>query len=345
MNQTIKKCVILLLNISMLATLTGCQASSKVTPISRTGFFFDTVVTITLYDETRSELLDNCLQLCTDYEAKLSRTVTDSEISELNQAKGQPVTLSEDTVAIINDAIYYSSLSNGAFDITIGSVSSLWDFTGNFGGEQSLAEQSDTALIPPRQTSIEEQLPHVNYKNILINGHEVSLNDTETIIDLGGIAKGYIADCLKSYLLEQGVKHAIIDLGGNILTIGNKPDGTPYRIGIKKPFDENGSVITSVNITDQSVVTSGIYERCFTYEGRLYHHVLSPYNGYPVDNGLYSVTIVSDSSAAGDALSTACLVLGLKDGMALIESIPDIEALFITDQEELIYSSGFPISE
>ena len=345
MNKTIKKYVILLLNTSMLATLAGCQASSKETPISRTGFFFDTVVTITLYDETQSELLDDCMQLCSDYEAPLSRTVSDSEISELNQAKGQPLALSEDTVNIINDAIYYSSLSSGAFDITIGSVSSLWDFTGNSAKEQSLSEQSDTALIPPKQTTIEKQLPHVNYKNILVNGQEVSLNDAETIIDLGGIAKGYIADCLKSYLLEHGVTNAIIDLGGNILTIGNKPDGTPYRIGIKKPFGENGSVITSVNITDQSVVTSGIYERYFEYEGRLYHHVLSPYNGYPVDNGLYSVTIVSDSSAAGDALSTACLVLGPKDGMALIESIPDIEALFITNQEELIYSSDFPISE
>lgn len=314
----------------------GCKPASDITPISRTDFFFDTVITITLYDETQVSLLDDCIQMCGDYEALFSRTVSGSDISKLNRAGTEPVPLSSDTIDVINKALYYNKLSNGAFDITIGSVSTLWDFSGN----NTSLDGSNTA--PPSDILITEQLRHVNSANILINGQTIALADAETMVDLGGIAKGYIADRLKEYLVKNGVKHAIIDLGGNILTIGNRPDGTPYHIGIKKPFDPTGSVITSISVTDKSVITSGTYERYFIYEDELYHHVLSPCTGYPTDNELSSVTILSDNSVTGDALSTACLVLGRTEGMELIESLPDVEALFITTEKELIRSSGFP---
>lgn len=154
-------------------------------------------------------------------------------------------------------------------------------------------------------------------------------------IDLGAIAKGYIADQVKTYLKKQGIKHAIINLGGNVDVIGTKPDGSKYNIGIQKPFDESGEAITSVQLKDQTVVTSGIYERYFKKNGKLYHHILDPRTGYPCENNLYSVSIITDSSTKADALSTTCFLLGYEKGMELIQSMDGVEAIFITDDEKV----------
>ncbi len=322
-----KKLLLLPICILLLSFISGCSSSETSTPISKTSFLFDTVVTITVYDKEDAKLLDHCFQICEEYENLLSRTISGSDIDKLNHADGKTVSLSADTVSLIKDAVLYHQLSNGSFDITIGTISTLWDFTG-----------ASPVPVPP--AIISEKLEHVNSSKIHINNLSVTLEDPETAIDLGGIAKGYIADRLKEYLSKNGVEHALIDLGGNILTIGEKPNGTPYQIGIKKPFDENGGVITTVAIENQSVVTSGIYERYFEYNEKLYHHIISPLTGYPVRNNLLSVTIISDCSKDGDALSTSCMVLGLEEGMSLIESIPDIEAIFITDDYKLHYSTG-----
>lgn len=322
-----KKLLLLPICILLLSFISGCSSSETSAPISKTSFLFDTVVTITVYDKEDAKLLDHCFQICEEYENLLSRTISGSDIDKLNHADGKTVSLSADTVSLIKDAVLYHQLSNGSFDITIGTISTLWDFTG-------------ASPVPVPSAIINEKLEHVNSSKIHINNLSVTLEDPETAIDLGGIAKGYIADRLKEYLSKNGVEHALIDLGGNILTIGEKPNGTPYQIGIKKPFDENGGVITTVAIENQSVVTSGIYERYFEYNEKLYHHILSPLTGYPVCNNLLSVTIISDCSKDGDALSTSCMVLGLEEGMSLIESIPDIEAIFITDDYKLHYSTG-----
>lgn len=162
-------------------------------------------------------------------------------------------------------------------------------------------------------------------------------------MDLGGIAKGFIADCIRDWLIEKGISCGLINLGGNILTFGEKPDGSSWNIAVRRPFgisEESIAVIPSQ--TGISVVTSGTYERYFEQDGILYHHILNPDNGYPVSNGLTSVTILSASSAEADALSTACFVLGLEKGMELIESIDTAEALFITEDLTLYKSSGFP---
>ena len=164
----------------------------------------------------------------------------------------------------------------------------------------------------------------------------MTLTDPKSAIDLGGIAKGYMADQLKEYLLGEGVTSAIINLGGNVLTIGEKPDGTSFNIGIQKPFDKQNATITSVQVKDSSVVTSGSYERYFKLGDTIYHHILNTETGYPCDNGLLSVTILSKESIDGDALSTACFTLGLEEGQKLIESLEDIDAIFVTDDYEII---------
>lgn len=311
--------------------LGGCgKSAGSVTPVSRTVTVFDTVVTISIYDEENAaDILDACINKCEDYDARFSRTSEGSEIYQLNHANGQPVTLSEDTVDLIRKGLEYSRKADGKFDITIAPLSDLWDFKHN------------TGTIPD-EAAIREACSHIGYDKVQVDDNTVQLLDPEAAIDLGGIAKGYIADQIKSYLQEKKVSHALINLGGNVLALGGKPDGSDYNIGIQKPFAQNGEALTSVKIKNKSVVSSGIYERYFEVDDKIYHHILNPQTGYPYENNLLGVSIVCDSSTEADALSTTCFAMGLEDGMKYIESIDSAEALFITDDYKIHYSSGFP---
>ena len=309
--------------------LTGCSKSGTSQSLTYTDSLFDTVISVQIYDSDDESLIDNCKEICTKYDNMFSNTKENSEISKINNAKGQTVEVSDDTISLLKTAIHYGDISNGTFDVTISPVSSLWDF------------QAEDPKVPD-DADIQSALTHVNYKNIQINGNQVSLADPDAAIDLGGIAKGYIADQLKDYLKSEGIRHAMINLGGNVLAIGKKPDGSDYNIGIQKPFDSTGDPITSVKIADQSVVTSGDYQRYFKKDGKIYHHILNTSTGYPYDNGLSSVTIVTDSSVNADALSTTCFALGLNDGMKLVNSTDNVEAVFITSDNKLHYSDNFP---
>ncbi len=302
--------------------LSGCSLKTQ-EPISKTGIYFDTVIQIDIYDSNDTKLLDQCFEYCQVFEQTISRTIETSEIYQINHAKGSPVEVSDVTLELIQKGIEYGDLTNGKFDITIAPLMELWDFKNNTGNV-------------PDATAIQEALSHVNYKSIAIDGNKVSLTDSKAAIDLGGIAKGYMADYLKDYLIDEGIESALINLGGNILTIGSKPDDTPFNLGIQKPFDKQGTAITSVKVTDSSVVSSGVYERYFEVDNTLYHHILDTATGYPCGNGLLGVTILSRDSVDGDALSTSCFVLGLEEGKKLIESLDGIDAIFITKNYELV---------
>lgn len=319
--------------VSICIFISGC--SHTVEPITETGFYLDTVVQITLYDtagdNSRTEHFRECFSLIDHYEHLFSATIEGSDIWNINHSGGNPVTVSDDTISLLQTALYYSELSNGQVDITVLPLSELWDF----GSEGN-------AHIPD-EISVKEAVAHIDYHTVLISGNTVTLSDPESAIDLGFIAKGYIADRLKDYLIGQNVTSACISLGGNLITIGSKPDGQPYRIGIQKPFADEGEIVTVINVTDSSVVSSGIYERYFYADDILYHHLLNTATGYPEDNNIAGVTILAPSSVDADALSTACYFLGIDDGMKLIESLNNTEALFITTDGELLTSGGFPI--
>lgn len=302
--------------------LTGCSLKTQ-EPISKTGIYFDTVIQIDIYDSNDTKLLDQCFEKCQAFEQTISRTIETSEIYQINHAKGNPVKVSDITLELIQKGIEYGDLTNGKFDITIAPLMDLWDFKNNTGNI-------------PNENDMKEALSHVNYKNIVIDGNKVSLTDPNAAIDLGGIAKGYIADSLKDYLIRKDVESALINLGGNILTIGTKPDGTPFNLGIQKPFDKQGNAITSVKVTDSSVVSSGVYERYFEVDDTLYHHIIDTTTGYPCENSLLGVTILSKASVDGDALSTSCFVLGLEEGQKMIKSIEGVDAIFITEDYKLI---------
>lgn len=328
-NQSVRKVALMITLIISSLILSSCE--KNVEPKSVSGFKFNTYITITAYSEVKTSVLDKCLELCDNYENLCSRTLENSTLSKVNR---QEITeIPKDLAEMIQYGIQYGDISDGAFDITIGSVSSLWDFT------------SDNPQVPD-SNEIKSALTYVNYKNISLKQKPGS-DDTYlisipegTLIDLGAIAKGYIADKLKDYLLKNGVTSAIINLGGNVLCIGDKPNHTAFNIGVKKPFSESEESLVSLKISDKSIVSSGTYERCFTKDGKFYHHILNPKTGYPYDNQLTSVTIISDSSTQGDCLSTTCFTLGLDDGLKLIESLDGIEAIFVTSDNQIHYSSG-----
>lgn len=310
--------------IGLTLTLGGCAPHST-EPISDSGFYFDTVIQITLYDASQQYALDHCMEMAATFEQYFSDTVADSDVSRINAHPNEAVTVHEETAELISRGLDYGKLSDGRFDITIGRLSDLWDFH-----EKKI----------PNASEIENLLAHIDYTKVKVNGNQVTLLDADAAIDLGGIAKGYIADKMKEYLESEGISSGLINLGGNVLTLGAKPDGGSYTIGIQKPFSTDGTPIVAVDVTDKSVVTSGTYQRYFEQDGRIYHHILDTSTGYPCNNGLSSVTIIGDSSTDGDALSTTVFLLGLGDGMDYVESQVNIEAIFITDKDEIYYSSG-----
>lgn len=318
----------------LFAFAAGCAAAlvlrpRRTEPISRSDFLLNTFITITLYDCEEEEILDGAVDLCREYEERFSKTISSSEIYRINhRAEGEDrFQLSEETAKLIAEGLYYSELSDGAYDLTIEPLSTLWNFSGG------------RTTVPPRE-EIEAAAARVDWRRLRLEGNCLTLLTPDVTLDLGSIAKGYIADRIKEYLLAQGVESATINLGGNVLCVGEKPSGEPFYIGLQKPFDDRNEIVANLEIRDASVVTSGVYERHFVENGVNYHHLLDPKTGYPYENGLISVTIVSPLSVDGDALSTTCFALGLEEGMALVDGLPDTYGYFITDDYEMHYSEG-----
>ena len=348
--KIIKRCTFSILAGTLIlssAVLSGCSSKVNTTqtadsesqePISTTAIKLNTAVTVTIYDSQDRNLLTECMNLCDKYEKIFSRTASDSELYKLNHRQFTPVDGTDNTYQVsaslaelVQKGLYYSELSDGAFDIAIEPLTSLWDFT---------AEDPQV----PEDSLIQTALSKCDYHNVTVSGkdnNEITLKTDDTAIELGAIAKGYIADRLKEYLISQDVKSAIINLGGNVLCIGGKPDGSSFKIGIQKPFADRSETIAVMDIKDKSVVSSGVYERCFEQDGTLYHHLLNPKTGYPYDNGLIAVTIISDQSVDGDALSTTCFALGLEDGLKLAESLDDVQAFFVTSDYAIHYTKDF----
>lgn len=308
--------------------ISGCSSITDKKDLTYTDTLFDTVISIQILDPVDKSVIKGCEKLCKEYDAKFSKSNEDSEISQINNAKGKFVEVSDDTITLLEKGIYYGNMSKGLFDITIGCVSKLWDF------------QAEEPSIPSTK-KVNAAKRHINYRNIMIVDNKVKLTDPKASLDIGAIAKGYIADRIKDYLVSKNVKHAIINLGGNVLVLGTKTDGSKYNIGIQRPFDETGEPITSVKVAGKSVVTTGTYQRYFKKNGKLYHHILSPNTGVPCRNNLSSVTIITDSSLTADAMSTTCFLMGYEEGMKLVNLLDNVDAIFITDDNEIHYSDNF----
>ena len=314
--------VIVMVIVIFLTSLSACTTPTE-SRLSKSDFVLNTVVTITIFDNSNEKIIDECFDLCRYYESLFSRTDENSEIYKLNTRQISEV--SDETAELISKGLEYGAISDGNFEITIEPLSSLWNFTG------------DEPFVPS-EASIEEAKSHVDYKAVSVSGNTITFENDYTRLDLGAIAKGYIADKVKEFLISRGVSSALINLGGNVLCIGAKPDTSGFEVGIQYPY-KDGS-IASVSVNDLSVVTSGTYERYFEQNGKLFYHILNPKTGYPYDTSLLSVSIIGPNSCTCDILSTTCFALGKDAGTALIESMDGYFAIFVTDDYKLYFTKG-----
>lgn len=356
---------------------TSSDQANTIEAISKDSFYFDTICSLTIYgidketfleselweeeQEASSEeetsiddpsfedaadlVISDAFSLCSDYESIFSRTKKGTDIWNINHAEGERVLCDERTIDMIQKGLEYGDLSNGKFDITIGPVEDLWGF-------QSLDE--DAAL--PDEEELEEALFHVDYQKVGVDEEEgtVWLDDPEAEIDLGGIAKGAIADAVCERLKENGVTSAIVSLGGNIECVGNKPgeygfqdnvsydENTPFKIGIETPYSDRTEIVGYSEVSGGTMVTSGVYERYITVDGKEYHHILDPQTGYSVETDVLGVTIYGEggTSADCDALSTICLMLGSEEGLSLMEEMDGFEAAFILEDGSVVTTTG-----
>ncbi len=297
----------------LLLVLCGCAGAKEIN--SSTRFVLNTVATIDA--ECDKETLNEAFKLCESYEKIFSRTVSTSDVARLNNTNGF-VSVSDDTRLVIERSLYYGKLSGGAFDITICPISNLWDFEG-------------TAL--PDKKEIAEAIKNVDYESIKIDGNSVNLCGKQ--IDLGGIAKGYIADKLLDFFKDRNIESGIINLGGNVTVFGDELK----NVGIRKPFTADG-ISAAIRVKNKTVVTSGIYQRYIEKNGTVYHHILDKNTGYGVETDLYSATVIGESSVDCDALATVCILKGKSDAERLIEKTKDVEAVFIDKDENITYTSG-----
>jgi thiamine biosynthesis lipoprotein len=299
--------------------------SCSETAVSRSEFVLGTVCTITLYDQGKDRVYRDVFNRLREIENLMSVNLSDSEVSRVNAAAGiEPVRVSAEVFTVVERALHYAALSSGMFDPTVEPLSGLW----NFGG--------DLPRLPsPEAINAAREL--INWRDAALDREQgtVFLKRPGMALDLGAIAKGCAADEAAAILGRAGIKRGIIDLGGNILVYGQKKDKSPWKIGIQDPAGSRGSYIGFLRVRDKAVVTSGVYERYFEAAGRRYHHLLSTETGYPAQNGLLSVSIVTGRSIDADALSTAVFTMGYEKGKALLESLADTQGIFIFEDRSI----------
>jgi thiamine biosynthesis lipoprotein len=289
-----------------------------------------TVVTVEIYDKGKEDVLEPAFERIQTLADQITVNEAGSEINSINANAGiQPVKVSKDIFELMDAGNAYSIQSNGSFDISIGPLTDLWRI--GFPDARK-----------PTQSEIDAVLPSIDYRQIELNEEEqtVFLKNKGMRLDLGAIAKGFITDQVAEVLKENDVTTAIIDLGGNIYVMGNNPSGKVWTVGIQDPFAARRETIGVISESNKSVVTSGIYERVLEVDGKNYHHLLDPVNGYPFNNDLAWVTIISSKSVDGDGLSTSVFSKGIEGGLEFIEQFEGTEAIFISTEKKVYITSG-----
>lgn len=330
----------IILILLLMMPLSGCggrnageQQEDDLKAVNKTSYLMGTLVQARVYSssvEEGEEVLERVFDRMAEIEEKMSLNIEGSEINQVNAAAGDHrVHISEDTWIVLEKGLEYAELTAGSFDLSIGPLVKLWGIG------------TEDARVPSKE-EIQAKLPYVNYRQIQLfpEKREVFLEDRNMLLDVGGIAKGYAADVTRQIFMEFGINHAYISIGGNVLVVGEKPDRTPWKIGIQNPFKPRGAYMAVIEVIDKTVVTSGDYERYFIKDGVTYHHILDPSTGYPACNGLKSVSIITDKSLDADALSTGMFVLGIERGLKLLEEIDGVEGIFITDDKKVYITSG-----
>jgi thiamine biosynthesis lipoprotein len=294
-------------------------------PVSKIDFFLGTICEVRIYDKRNKKILNEVFDIIKKIDSNMSVTNPDSEISQINKNAGnKSIVVSEDTFLVIKKGKYYSSFSDGLFDITSGPLIELW----------SVGKSNQKK---PEENEVKNAVKLIDYRKIILNesNNSIFLGQNGIKLDLGGIAKGYTADKIYEYLKQKKIKSALINLGGNVYAIGNKKIGKEWNIGIQNPFEERGSCIGILKIKNKAVITSGKYERFFEENGIKYHHIFDTKTGYPSRSDLASVTIVDSNAMRADALSTCIFLMGYKHAKVFLENVKDINAVLINEKKEI----------
>jgi len=300
---------------------------------SRTEYVLGAYCSVRLFDQSKDSVYNDIFARTREIDNLMSVNIPSSDISRINAAAGiAPVNVHEDTFKVIKRAIYFAEISGGAFDPSVGPLVRLWGIGG------------DSARVPSAE-EIEKTLSLINWRDIELDEgtHSVFLKRKGMALDLGAIAKGYAADEAEAIIKNAGIKRAIIDFSGNIIILGGKKTGSPWKVGIQNPDKRRGisyGIIKLKTTEKQTIVTSGAYERFFEKDGKRYHHILSTVTGYPVNNGLLSVTVIASCSMDADALSTSLFALGYDEGIKLLDLFPGTEAVFLFNDNSIRVTSG-----
>ena len=305
--------------------LTQCRRTEAVKPVRKEMFVLDTVCQFTFYTNDYALAEEDGFRELLKIEEHFDRHNENSELGKINRNLSQ--TLSADMEELLGRAFYYADLTDGLFNPAIGPLVDLWDVG------------SENPRIPGDE-EIKEALKLTDWRKIEFQNNGVPYLPPGLSLDLGGIAKGYAADKIKTVFESHGIKSAIINLGGNVLVMGTKPDGSLWKIGVQNPQSVRGEYVGILKLEDSAMVTSGNYERFFEQDGIRYHHIIDARTGSPVRNGLASVTVVASLSTDADALSTSLYAMGLKEGMKFSEENDFFEAIFITDEKEIYMTKG-----
>ncbi|HHT43658.1 MAG TPA: FAD:protein FMN transferase [Firmicutes bacterium] len=293
------------------------QAKAQESTTTSSMILMDTVVDVRVDGPRSASLVERVFARMEELERVFSRFIEESEVSEINRRAGEWVEVSPLTLELVELGIEMGRITEGAFDITIGAVLDLWGFGSDF-------------HRVPTEEELADALATVDYTRVEVDGERGAVRIPQgTVLDLGGIAKGFIIHQATAILREAQVDRSMVNAGGDISVVGRRPDGRPWRVGVQDPEDPR-SIRYVLPLDDQSVVTSGDYQRYFVVDGVRYHHIIDPFTGYPA-RGLRSVTIVGDNPAVCDAISTAVFVLGWERGRALVESLPGVEAIIISE--------------
>ena len=306
----------------------SCQRPGGNEPIDRMHFLMDTLVRISIYDQTLPRktvetAIDRAFMMMKEIEERTSVYVDTSEITRLVEASGiRAVGVSSETLTLLKKSVEVSDMTHGAFDITVGVIKSLWGF------------DTEHPTVPD-SSMIQSLLSKVNYKDIHFQGKSVLLRNRGMRVDLGGIAKGLIIDRGVDVLREAGIQSGIIEAGGDLRIFGNHPVREKWNIAIRHPRSDEGAFFGVLATEETGIATSGDYERYFYNDGKRYHHILDPQTGYPAE-GCISVTVVAESALLADAYATAVFVLGIDEGMALIDRLPSVDGIIIYEEEDRI---------
>lgn len=317
----------------ILILISGCS-SGNLTESKHSEFGpMDTVITLRVFAENKKlgdEAISKAMDVIYDLEKELSRHVKNSPVDEININAGKAsIQAPPSLIDVVELGIEFGEITQGAFDITIAPLIELWGF-GN----------PDPRV--PEDYELEEALKLIDYRQIELDKDlgTIFLAQEGMALDLGGIAKGYIVDKGIEAIRDLGVENAFFDGGGDIRVLGTRPDGTPWRVGIRHPRDRN-ELIAIMPLVDKAVVTSGDYERYFDSEkdGKRYFHILDPATGYP-PRGIASVTVIAPDAATADVYSTAFFVLGIEKSLEIVESLSEIDTIIITEDLKIYVSSG-----